>query len=215
MRAGRTRRQSQRRQTRPRQIRWQIRPRRSDVAKAPSVRRCVRSVMPDVDQANYRWHAAARNRRLGMSLDIYSGERSPPGKSGAFTLRRSTLLALCASAGLAVARAMILPMVPCPRSRQPLRLLCEAGAHGRGGGRTLFFLVSASWLQWRSMINTKPTPHPRRPGTSPTSAPTSAARPLIAISEFQERSRFGRQCYNFEIKPPKRPYRNTHIRTTL
>jgi hypothetical protein len=33
-----------------------------------------------------------------------------------------------------------------------------------------------------------PRPHPRRPGTSPTSAPTSAARPLICYSEFLERS---------------------------
>ena len=36
-----------------------------------------------------------------------------------------------------------------------------------------------------------PRPHPRRPGTSPTSAPTSARDPLLyAISEFLERSRF-------------------------
>jgi hypothetical protein len=33
-----------------------------------------------------------------------------------------------------------------------------------------------------------PRPHPRRPGTGPTSAPTSAARPLICYSEFLERS---------------------------
>ena len=45
-----------------------------------------------------------------------------------------------------------------------------------------------------------PRPHPRRPGTGPTSAPTSAARPLIHYSEFLERSRVEGPVTN--LRPP-------------
>ena len=50
----------------------------------------------------------------------------------------------------------------------------------------------------------KPRRHPRRPGTGPTSAPTSAARPLIHYLEVLERTRRPIQSsrLNGHISPP-------------
>ena len=63
---------------------------------------------------------------------------------------------------------------------------------GETGGRETRTRVKPSTRVFRptpiAPKTQNPRPHPRRPGTGPTSAPTSAARPLICYSEFLERS---------------------------